>query len=192
MQLVTPEQHHLEDYCAALSRGWSPNNLRPEVAREHLARIEKDAGGFLAGLQDPEARGGPVRLPDGSYVPRLPSLRRWIWDGGFCGSIGLRWRADGAPLPPTASGHIGYAVVPWRRREGLASGALRAILPLGRDQKLTHVDITVDPDNVASIGVIAKVGGYLAARYAKHPSLGTGEELLYRIDLAATDLEPHR
>jgi len=192
MQLVTPEQHHLEDYCAALSRGWSPNNLRPEVAREHLARIEKDAGGFLAGLQDPEAKGGPVRLPDGSYVPRLPSLRRWIWDGGFCGSIGLRWRADGAPLPPTASGHVGYAVVPWRRREGLASGALRAILPLARDQKLTHVDITVDPDNAASIGVIAKVGGYQVARYAKHPSLGTGEELLYRIDLAATDLEPHR
>lgn len=202
MQLVRPERHHLEAYCAALRRGWSPNNLRSEVAREHLARIEEDADGFLKSLEDPEAQGGPVRLPDGSDVARLPSLRRWIWDDGFCGSIGLRWTKDGASLPATASGHVGYAVVPWRRREGLASAALRAILPLARARGLRHLDLTVDPGNVASIGVIEKVGGTLAGRYAKHPSLrggsgnglgaglGSGEELLYRIDLPQTGLEP--
>ena len=31
-----------------------------------------------------------MTLPDGSQVARLPSLRYWLWDGVFCGSIGLR------------------------------------------------------------------------------------------------------
>ena len=26
-------------------------------------------------------------MPDGSFVPRLPGYRRWLWDGKFCGSI---------------------------------------------------------------------------------------------------------
>lgn len=192
MQLVTPCQEHLDAYCAALKTGWSPDNTRPEAAADELRAISEDAAAFVASLDDPEARGADIQLADGTFVKRLPGFRRWIWDDGFCGSISLRWQPGTNALPPTCLGHIGYGVVPWRRREGLASGALRAILPLARDQNLTHVDITVDPDNAASIGVIAKVGGYLVARYDKHPSLGTGEELLYRIDLPATGLEPHR
>jgi predicted acetyltransferase len=46
-----------------------------------------------------------------------------MWDGEFCGSIGLRWLPGTEELPPHCLGHIGYAVVPWKRRLGL--GLLR-------------------------------------------------------------------
>lgn len=185
-RLVRPAMEHLAEYCAALGKGWSPNNLRPEVAQEQLDTIARDAEGFLASLEDPEARGGPVLLPDGSTVPRLPSLRRWIWKDGFAGSIGLRWQPGTADLPLTCSGHLGYAVVPWRRREGLASFALRAILPRARAVGLPYVDLTVEPENAASVGVIRKCGGVLVTHRDKHPSVGTGTEALYRIQLETT------
>ena len=183
--LVTPARVHLSDYCAALRRGWSPNNLRPEAGLEELAEIEADADAFLARLDDPSGRGAPVKLPDGSTVPRLPSLRRWIRQDGFCGSIGLRWQAGTADLPPYCSGHIGYAVVPWRRRAGLARIALAAILPTARGLGLPHVELTVDPGNSASIRVIEANGGSLVARRARHVSHDGGEELLYRISLVS-------
>ena len=90
--LVRPATAHLPDYVAALQSGWSPNNIRPEAAQEQLAQIAEDAEAFLAGLDDPQGKGPPVVLVDGSTVPRLPSFRRWIWDDGFAGSIGLRWQ----------------------------------------------------------------------------------------------------
>ena len=185
MQLVKPAQEHLPDYSAALKTGWSPNNLRPEAAQEQLDHIARDPVGFLAKLEDPEARAGDVLLPDGSYVKRLPSVRRWIWDDGFCGSIGLRWQPGSDALPPTASGHVGYAIVPWRRREGHASAALRAILPEARAVGLTVVDVVTDPENVASIGVITKAGDVLVDRYTRDPALGLGDEVRYRISLEA-------
>lgn len=185
MDLVKPARHHLAAYCAALRTGWSPNNLRPEAAAEQLSAIARDPDAFLASLDDPQAHGGDVQLPDGSFVARLPSIRLWVWDNGFCGSIGLRWQPGTNALPPTASGHIGYAIVPWRRREGLATAAVRAMLPKARQVGLSAVDVTTDPDNIASIRVIEKAGGMLISRQSRAPALGVGEELLLRIPLDA-------
>jgi hypothetical protein len=36
-----------------------------QATREQLAAIEKDPVAFLADLDDPQARGGPITLPDG-------------------------------------------------------------------------------------------------------------------------------
>lgn len=126
MQLVWPSQEHLSSYIAALERGWSPNNLRPEAGREELVLIQADPERFLASLVDPEAKGPPVALPDGGTVPRLPGYRRWMWDGEFCGSIQLRWQPGTNALPEYCLGHIGYAVVPWKSGRGYARTALRA------------------------------------------------------------------
>lgn len=183
MELVIPAREHLGGYVAALETGWSPNNLRSAAAREHLGKIQKDPDGFLADLQDPKGQGPAVVLPDGTRVQRLPSLRRWIWSDGFCGTIGLRWAIGTSDLPATASGHLGYAVVPHRRREGHATNAVLAILPLAKSVGLPYLDITTEPGNVASIGVMCKAGATFQRRYPKHPSLGQGEEELYRIDL---------
>jgi predicted acetyltransferase len=122
-------------------------------------------------------------LPDGGFVKRLPSFRRWIWDDGFCGSIELRWQHGTNALPSTCLGHIGYAIVPWRRREGLATAALATLLPEARRIGLTAVDLTVDPSNIASVRVIEANGGQLVARREKMPTHGDGQELLYRIEL---------
>lgn len=183
-RLVRPAAEHLPAYGDALRRGWSPDNVTPEAtAREHLDAIAKDAAAFLAGLDDLEARGGPVTMPDGSVVPRLPGFRRWIWDAGFCGSIGIRWQPGTPELPAHVLGHIGYAVVPWRRGEGQATRALALLLaevgPLG----LPWVELTTEPDNAASIRVIEKNGGALVERFAKGAMYGGALGLRYRIAL---------
>jgi predicted acetyltransferase len=132
-----------------------------------------------------------VTLPDGSQVARIPSRRWWIWAGDddtaastFAGSIGLRWAADLGPLPPHVLGHIGYSVVPWKRRRGLATRALALWLPVARAEGLAHVELTTDPNNIASQRVILANGGVLVERFRKSPEYGGAEALRYRIDLA--------
>ncbi|MEO0862431.1 MAG: GNAT family N-acetyltransferase [Pseudomonadota bacterium] len=183
MQLVKPSPEHLDAYRVALETGWSPRTTRPEAATEELHAICRDPGAFVASLDDPDARGDDIQQPDGSFVRRLPSFRRWIWDHGFCGSIELRWQHGTNALPPTCLGHIGYTVVPWRRREGLATFALGALLPEARDVGLTAVDLTADPENIASVRVIEKNGGQVVMHRDKLPVHGGGPEVLFRIVL---------
>lgn len=183
MQLVKPSLKDLDAYRRALETGWSPRTTRPEAAEEELRAISEDPAAFIASLDDPDARGADIALPDGSFVKRLPSFRRWIWADEVCGSIELRWQYGTNALPPTCLGHIGYGVVPWRRREGLATAALLAILPEARRIGLTAVDLTVDPVNIASVRVIEKAGGQLVARRNKAKTHLEGLELLYRIEV---------
>lgn len=186
MQLVRPGQSHLGAYITALQRGWSADNVRGALAAaEELALIQADAAGFLAQMDDPHGQGPAVTLPDGSVVSRLPGLRRWMWhDDDFVGSIGLRWQAGSAELPPHCLGHIGYAVVPWARRQGHASAALQQLLPLARALGLPHVEITTDTDNRASQRVIEKAGGVLHERFVKPAAFGSRPGLRYRISLS--------
>src|SRR5205823_3748732 len=83
-QRVVPSLDRLDQYAQALRRGgfW-PDNIRREVsAQEELAKIAADPAAFVATLDDREAKAGPVTLPDGSQVKRLPGYRRWMWDDG--------------------------------------------------------------------------------------------------------------
>ena len=184
MELIQATRDHLASYVAALRTGWSADNVRGAVAaQEELVRIEADPDAFLASLHDPEAKGAPVKLPDGSRVPRLPGFVRWMWDGEFCGSIGLRWARGTEELPPHCLGHIGYSVVPWKRQRGYATQALKALLPEAKALGLRYVQITTDPDNVASQRVILAAGGYLLGRFIKTEHYGSAAGLRYRIDL---------
>jgi predicted acetyltransferase len=184
MVLISPSQEHLASYVDALTKGFSPDIVRAsQASQEHLARISKNAADFLASLDDREARGGPVPLPDGSFAERLPSITRWLWDGEFAGKISLRWRPGATDLPATCLGHIGYVVVPWKQRQGYATEALRLILPEARAVGLPFVDLTTDPSNEASQRVIKKAGGVLVGSFTKAPQLGGSEGLLFRIFL---------
>ena len=185
MQLVWPSLERLPGYVDALKRGFSPDNVRGDIAaREQLAEIAKDAAGFVASLVDREARGGPIVLADGSTVPRLPGYQRWMWDDAFCGAIGFRWRPGTEALPKTCLGHIGYTVVPWKRRLGYATLALRALLPEARAEGLRYVEITTDPDNLASQRVVEANGGVLFEEFTKPEELGGTRSLRYRIQLS--------
>ena len=183
--LLVPSLDHLSAYAAALERGWSADNVRGKVAAdEELARIAADPAGFVASLNDPQAKGAPIKQLDGSTRPRLPGVRRWIWDDGFCGSIGMRWQAGTSALPEWCPGHIGYAVVPWRRREGHATGALGMILPFARAQGLDYVEITAKADNSTSHRVVLTSGGREVERYIDTAVHGGAETVRFRIDLA--------
>jgi len=183
MDLVRPESEHLASYAAALRSGWSPDTMRPATAADQLASLEDDPAAFLASMDDPEGRGPLVTLPDGSLAPRLPGFRRCMWDGEFCGSIGLRWQPGTTELPPHCLGHIGYAVVPWKRNRGYATQALRDLLPLAWEQGLPFVELTTQPDNVASQRVIVANGGLLVGEFFEPVEYGGDTGLLYRIAL---------
>src|SRR5438105_15867812 len=185
MHLVWPSPEHLPSYVAALERGWSADNVRDEIAaREELAQINDNPSAFLGSLVDREAKGAPVTLPDGTVVARLPGFRRWLWDGEFCGSIGFRWQPGTTALPPHCLGHIGYAVVPWKQRRGYAKSALRLILPEARAVGLPYVEITTDPDNIASQRVIEANGGILVEHFIKPQQFGCKPGLRFRITLS--------
>ena len=186
VNLVWPAREHLASYVEALNRGWSPDNVRGEFARlEELNKIHADADAYLAGLVDREARGGPITLPDGTKIGRLPGYRRWMWDGEFCGSIGFRWQPDTNELPPHVLGHIGYAVVPWKQQRGYATRALALLLEDVRREQLglTYVELTTEPENVASQRVITANGGRLVERFSKPAEYGGAAGLRYRIYL---------
>jgi predicted acetyltransferase len=174
----------LPSYVRALEQGWSPDNLRPEAAREALDQIARDAGQFLAEQVDREAKGRPIPLPDGRVVPRLPGYHKWMWDGEFCGEIGFRWQPGTTDLPPHCLGHIGYSVVPWKRGYGYATRALRLLLPEARQEGLAYVELTTDADNVASQRVIEANGGTLVERFNKPAGHGGAASLRFRIPLA--------
>jgi predicted acetyltransferase len=183
MELVWPSEPYLASYVAALERGWSPDNTRPEAAVEELARIARDPAAFLREMVDPEGKGPRVTMPDGSTVPRLPGYRKWMWDGEFCGSIGIRWQPGSSELPAHVLGHIGYAVVPWKRGLGYATLALKLLLPEARARGLEYVELTTDPDNVASQRVVTANGGVLVERFVKTAHHLHAEAMRFRIDL---------
>ena len=184
MKLVWPSPEYLPSYVTALERGWSPDNLRGEVAaREELAKLAANPAAFLASLVDIEATGSPIVLPDGTTVPRLPGYRRWLWDDEFCGSIGFRWQRGTEALPPHCLGHIGYSVVPWKQRRGYATSALREVLQDAKARGLRYVEITTAVDNAPSKRVIESNGGIFVEEFVAPLALGGGNELRYRVPL---------
>jgi predicted acetyltransferase len=184
MQLVIPSLQYIESYARALSKDWSPNNMRQSQAQEELDKIKSDPLAFIASLDNTQVVGEPLTMPDGSQVPRLPGFRRWMWDGEFCGSIGFRWQRGTHELPPYCLGHIGYAVVPWRRRLGYATHALQQLLPEAKALGLPLVELTVAHDNAISQRVIEKCGGVYIESFPLPDCYGVGTEWRYRIDLS--------
>ena len=183
MELRWPDEQMLDSYAGALRRGWSPNTIRQMAGLEELRELERDQQSFLRSLVDREAAGPPIPLPDGSLGKRLPGYRKWMWDGEFCGSIGLRWQPGTSELPSHVLGHIGYSVVPWKQRRGYATQALALILIDAAGAGLDQVELTTDVDNLPSQRVIVTNGGELVGRVQRDPVYGDAEQMLYRVSL---------
>ena len=180
LHLGTPCVEWLASYAEALEAGWSPDNIR-DVSAEQLVALRADPQAFLRSLVVPA---GTITLPDGSTRPRLPNIRLWLWDGSFCGTIGLRWQKGSDALPPHVLGHIGYTIVPWKRRKGYATEALRVALEEARRVGLRHVQITTDRGNTASQRVIEKNGGRLVEEFVNE-TYGLEPRLRYVVRLGA-------
>ncbi|MBF9232721.1 GNAT family N-acetyltransferase [Microvirga alba] len=161
--LIRPNLDWLPSYERALAQGWSPDTTR-DVSGEFLDKLRRDPERFLHDLHNSPT----IRLSDGRDVPRLPAHDFWISDGEFCGRISFRYQPGTEELPPNALGHIGYAIVPWKRKRGYATQALRQILPVARSEGFSRVQISCDAENEASQKVILANGGVLA-KTTPHP-----------------------
>jgi predicted acetyltransferase len=113
-----------------------------------------------------------------------------MWDGEFCGSIGFRWKPGTEALPPHCLGHIGYSVVPWKQRRGYATRALAEMLLEAAAEGLRYVEITTDPNNVASQRVIEANGGVLFEEFVKPAAFGSKRGLRYRVNLQPRGRQP--
>ena len=61
LQLVEPSLATLSGFVDALERGWSRDNIGLEkTIRSDLAWIARDPSGFVASLDDVEAKGAPA------------------------------------------------------------------------------------------------------------------------------------
>ena len=97
--------------------------------------------------------------------------------------IGLRWQAGTQELPLHCLGHIGYSVVPWKRRLGYATSALAQLLPEAKAEGLLYVELTTEPENAGSRRVIEANGGVLIEHFTKPAQYGATPGLRYRIAL---------
>ncbi len=170
LRLVMPALEYLDGYAAALERGWSPDTGR-DVSAAQLAQVRANGAEFVANMARRD--GGTLVQPDGSLRERIPGRISWMWDGEFCGVINYRYVHGTEDLPAHVSGHVGYAVVPWKRQRGYAIQALRMALPMARNDGLLRVLITCDFDNDASRKVIEANGGVFAR---DAPPLRDGEK----------------
>ena len=89
----------------------------------------------------------------------VPCTRRWMARGNeYLGTINLRHSLD-HPTLRDEGGHIGYAVRPSARRQGIATDALRQMVGLAGSMGISRVLVTCDLDNIASARTIEAGGG---------------------------------
>ena len=93
----------------------------------------------------------------------MPCTFWWIEDDAdpdtYLGSISLRHALT--PFLLEVGGHIGYSVRPSARRRGVATEALRQVLPHAAALGIARALVTCDVDNVGSTRVIEANGGVL-------------------------------
>jgi predicted acetyltransferase len=188
VSLIKPNLTHLYQYKDALEAGWSPDtNPKPkhDVGSRHLLRIRKEPSAFVRELA---ADGRTTRiLFDGASVPEISEKVLWISDGDFCGAISLRFLIGSLDLPAEVSGHVSYAVVPWKRRRGYAVAALTQLIPVACGLGLPRLLLTTHEDNEASRRVIEASGGVLDAAIP-HPNQRGKRRLVFWL---RTDADAH-
>lgn len=143
-------------------------DARLEVIREGTGAEASNVGGEEHLSEDGFAElVAAVRAEGLEKTPRAPGLVPqttywWVEADDYLGRISVRHRLNDFLLE--LGGHIGYFVVPSRRRQGHATAMLRAVLPEARRLGVDPALVTCDDTNLASRKVIEAAGGVLEDR----------------------------
>jgi predicted acetyltransferase len=90
----------------------------------------------------------------------VPVTELWFVDGSdYLGTLIIRHRLT--PALERVGGHVGYHVVPSRRRRGHATQMLAQAKPACRQLGLTEILVTCAEGNIASRRVMERNGGVL-------------------------------
>lgn len=159
-ELILPDVRVLESFLDA----------RRQATREGLLAEAAGMGGEgprhgdRGPAWDFEEYVAAVRAEGLEETPRKPQFVPqttfwWVEGDGYLGRISVRHRLTDFLLE--VGGHIGYYVVPSRRRQGHATAMLRAVLPRAKKLGVDPALVTCDETNIASRKVIEAAGGAL-------------------------------
>jgi len=177
--LIEPRRELLPGLVDCMRRTPPRNEVDAFITNGEIAQIESDPDAYMRRLEGD----GTLEFPDGTIVPLLPTITRWMWDGELAGGINFRWQPGTTELPPTCLGHIGYDVFAWKRQRGYATRALGLMLDEIRPVGLPFVLLTTDADNEWSQKVIRANGGAMVEEFSKRPEHGGGHAYTWRINL---------
>jgi predicted acetyltransferase len=154
-ELISPTVR-LRD-CWLASRDEWGRGVHQDGAGLHAEDDVETVAGFAAWV-DRLHREADTSIPAGEG--RVHATCWWVVeDEVFLGAISLRHALNDFLL--RAGGHIGYGIRPAARGRGLATWALRSVLPEARTLGLEKVLVTCGDDNLASARTIEKAGGVL-------------------------------
>lgn len=153
-------------------------------ARAASSELEREGFPFLLGMEASmpwddyvaltEANRCGRRLPDG-HVPST-FLGAFI-DGTLVGRTSIRHELNA--FLEREGGHIGFAVRPAVRRQGIATAILRQSLVIARALGVEEILVTCDDNNVPSAAAIERCGG--ALENVVEPAEGTAPVRRYWI-----------
>lgn len=175
LRLATPDAEHWHSWREARAE-W-PLGSHQDGSGLRLAGDIETVSDFATWTEALRRQADDAVPPPPSEVHTTFS---WIMSGSvFLGSIDVRHRLN--EFLADAGGHVGYSVRPTARGAGVATWALRAVLPLAVELGLTRLLLTCDPDNDASRRTIEHGGGVLEGR--RETSIGP--KLRFWIDLGS-------
>jgi len=90
----------------------------------------------------------------------VPNIQYWLVEGDKYIGRG-NYRPTLNENLEFRGGNIGYAIRPTERKKGYATLIMQKLIEKAKADSLKELLITSDSDNMASIGVIEKVGGVL-------------------------------
>ena len=154
-----------------------------DMVREHLAQdgdypynnYPLALSDFAAYVREVDEEAEGIGLPED--IPAQQTLVVVLDGAQVMGEVRFRPRLVDAP-PELQNGHIGYNLRPSARGKGFGTRMIGLIKLAGRGAGLSFLYATIDPQNVASIRIVEKNGGFLERVALTHDGGTTG---LYKI-----------
>jgi predicted acetyltransferase len=154
-ELISPTSRLRDSWLVARDE-WGPG-VHQDGAGLHDEDDVDTADGFAAWVARLRREADPSIPLDAG---RVHATYWWITEAGsYAGAISLRHALNKFLL--RIGGNIGYGIRPSARGRGLATWALRAVLPHASELGLDRVLVTCADSNLASARTIEKCGGVL-------------------------------